>query len=93
MALLADAPVADVDDPVCDARRRRVVADDHCRGAVLGDELREKRQDDASRLRVEIAGRLVGDHEPRAMRQRRTDRDPLLLASRELGRAGVRAIE
>ena len=34
--------------------------------------------------RVEVAGRLVGDDDPRVVDQRASDRGPLLLAAREL---------
>ena len=43
--------------------------------------------------RVELAGRLVGDEEPRAVRERGADRDALLLAARELCRQRIRAVE
>ena len=42
-------------------------------------------------LRVEVAGRLVGEHDRRLRDQRPRDRDALLLAARELGRADGRA--
>ena len=42
-------------------------------------------------LRVEIAGRLVGEHERGAVHERARDRDALALAARELGRADARA--
>ena len=41
--------------------------------------------------RVEVAGRLVGEHDRGFAEQRPGDRDPLLLAARELGRAVRRA--
>ncbi len=52
--LLAHAAVADVDDPVRDLRRRRIVADEDRRGAVLGRKLRQQGQNLARRGRVEI---------------------------------------
>src|SRR5207244_4703994 len=39
--------------------------------------------------RVELAGRLVGEQQARAVRERRADGDPLLLAARELARPGA----
>jgi hypothetical protein len=42
----------------------------------------------ASRRRVEIAGRLVGENDVGGVRQRARQRDPLLLAARQLGRSG-----
>src|ERR671926_296980 len=47
----------------------------------------EERQDLGARPRVEVAGGLVGEHDGRAGDQRPGQRDPLLLAARELGRA------
>ena len=87
-ALLADAAVADVDDAVGDLGRARVVADDEGRHALLARELREERVDGRGAELVELAGRLVGDQEPGPVREGRAERDPLLLAAREL--AGVR---
>ena len=40
-------------------------------------------------LRVEVAGRLVGEDDGRPRDERARDRDALLLAARELGRAGA----
>ena len=45
------------------------------------------------RLRIEVAGGLVGDDEPRASRERGTQCDPLLLAAGQLPGQSVRAIE
>ena len=91
--LLADATVADVDDPVGDLGRRRVVADEKRRRSVLRDELGEEREHLARRLLVEVAGRLVRDEELRPVRERGAERDPLLLAARELARQRIGAIE
>ena len=41
-------------------------------------------------VRVEVARRLVGDEEPRAIGERRAERDALLLSARELATAGRR---
>ena len=91
--LLTDAAVADVDDPVGDLRRRRVVTHEDRRRSDLPDELGQEREDVACSLLVEVAGRLVRDEELRLVRQRGAERDALLLASRELAREGVGTIE
>ena len=59
--------------------------DDH-RRAVLGRHAGEQVDDLAARLRVEVAGRLVGEHDARLDRERARDRDALLLAAREVRR-------
>ena len=43
--------------------------------------------------RVELAGRLVGDEEPRPVRERGAERDALLLAAGELARERVAPVE
>ena len=86
--LFAHAPVANVDEPVCDRGRGRVMADDHDGAALGGGELGDRVVDQARARLVELAGRLVGEEEPRTMGNRRTERDPLLLAARELSRIG-----
>src|SRR5436190_2134376 len=43
-------------------------------------------------LAVELAGRLVGEEQRRAVGERRAKRDPLALAPGELGRRGARPI-
>src|SRR5215218_6514631 len=82
--LFADATVADVDIPVGDLGRRRVVADDHDGALLGGGQLADRPVDEARALGVELAGRLVGEQEPRAVRERSAQRDSLLLAAREL---------
>ena len=84
--LLADAPVADVHDAVGDLRRARVVADDERRHALLARELGQELVDGGGARLVELAGRLVGDQQPRPVRERGAERDPLLLAAGELAR-------
>ena len=64
--LVADAPVADVDDAVGPLRRGRVVADDERRPALLARQLGDQVEHLARGRRVELAGRLVGDQELRA---------------------------
>ena len=50
-------------------------------------ESRSSVEDLAARRRVEVAGRLVGEHHARARDERAGDGDALLLAAGELGRA------
>jgi hypothetical protein len=45
----------------------------------------EQLEDLAARLRVEVAGRLVGEDDRRLRHERARDRDTLLLAARKLG--------
>ena len=90
--LVRDAPVADVDDAVGALGGSRVVADDE-RGAVrLAHELGDQREHLARRRGVELARRLVGDQERRPARERRAERDPLLLAAGELARMSAAAV-
>ena len=65
--------------------------DDEGRVGFAGD-LLEEAHDDAPRVRVEGARRLVGEDDARAAHERARDRDALLLAAAHLARVGVRAI-
>jgi hypothetical protein len=56
------------------------------------DHVAQERQHRRRAVRVEIAGRLVGEDQCRAMHQRARDRDPLQLASRELARPAAGAL-
>jgi hypothetical protein len=68
------------------------VADDHRRAAVLARELSQEPVD-LGRVRViELARRLVREEDPRLVRQRRADGEPLLLSARELVRARAAAV-
>ena len=73
------------------AAARGVVGDHHGRLAEVVDRFAEQREDLVARSRVEVAGRLVGEEHRRPGDERPRDRDALLLAARELGRAGARA--
>ena len=78
---LAQPPVADADDAVGDACSAAVVADEDERRAGLGDRGGERVVDVGRGLGVQLAGRLVREHQRRPVRQRRADRDPLRLAA------------
>src|SRR5919109_186857 len=85
------AAVADVDRPVGGVAHRGVVRDEErCRPDLAG-EAQQQVDDRLGGARVELARRLVGEHEPRPLRERRAHRDPLLLAAGELVRAGAGA--
>ena len=68
-----------------------VRGDDH-RRAVLGGEPGEQVDHVGARLRVEVAGRLVGEDHPRLDDERARDRDALLLAAGELARQVAGAV-
>ena len=68
---------------------RGVVRDDDYRGAV-GVHAIEQRPRSARRLRDQLARGLVGEQEPRPIRQRARDRDALRLAAGQLRRADDR---
>ena len=63
VGVVADQAVADPDDPVGVGGDGRVVRHQDDREAVLGVELAEEVEDLPAGLRVEVAGRLVGDQE------------------------------
>ena len=82
-----DPPVGEKQHAIGDRRGVRVVRDHHGRLTERVDGLAQQRQDLAARGRVEVAGRLVGEHHARTRHERPRDRDPLLLAARQLRRA------
>ena len=86
-----DQPVADRHPPVHARGEVQVVGRDERgepRGAHDGD---QRLEDVAGRVRVEVAGRLVGEQQARRVGDRAGDGDPLLLAARQFGRADARA--
>ena len=85
--LLADPAVADADDAVGDPRRGGIVADEDGGAALVARELADQVVEQRGALGVELARRLVGEEEPRPVRERGADGDALLLAARELARA------
>ena len=86
-----DQAVGEVEDAVGDRGRARIVGHHHDRLAVVVARAPEQREDLGARARVEVARRLVGEDDRRPRDERARDRDALLLAARELGRAGGRA--
>jgi hypothetical protein len=62
------------------------VRHDHDRAPRLHGDLGDEFHRDAAALRVEGAGGLVADEQPRSVHERPRDRHPLLLASREFAR-------
>jgi len=65
---------------------------DHEDGGAGGVELADEVHDRCAVAAVEVAGRLVGQHDRRPPDERTGDRDPLSLASGELGRLERRAV-
>src|SRR5689334_3073462 len=75
-------------DPAAAARgQRRVVGDQQQGGAMPPGEIEQQVDDLAAGFGIEIAGRLVGQQQPRSGRRGAGQRDPLLLAARQL--AGI----
>ena len=60
---------------------------------MLAIEVEQQLDDLSAGRRVEITGRLVGQHERRPQRERAGDRHPLLLAARELAGIVVGAVD
>ena len=84
---VGDDPAAgELDHPVGDAGDLAVVGDDEHGGARLVGLLVEQLEDLHAGAEVELAGRLVGEQDRVAGRERARDRDALLLAAGELVR-------
>ena len=66
-----------------------VVGRDQRGAAFAADQAEEFGEHRVGGRFVEVAGRLVGEHQRRAVGERAGDRDALLLAARQLGRAMV----
>ena len=78
-------PVGEQDHPVGVRRGDGVVGDHHNRVSVVVDELAQEGEHASPGLGVKRTGRLVGEHNLGPGNERSRDRDPLLLATRELG--------
>ena len=87
-----DLTVGQEQHAVGDRRRVRVVRDHHRGLAQRVDRVAQQREDLAARRRIEVAGRLVGEHHARARHQRSGDRHALLLTARQLRRAVREAV-
>ena len=84
------SPSRSSSDAVGHVEHHRVVGRDD-RGHALGpDHVPEQHHDHVAGLRVELAGRLVGEQDPRPVGQGPGDRDPLLLATGQLVRPVLR---
>ena len=83
-AFVLDPARAHADHPVAARGERRVVRDEHQRRAAPRRQIEHQVDDRAAGRLVEIAGRLVGDQQRGAGRERAGQRDALLLAAREL---------
>ena len=74
-------------DPIRGIEHQRIMSRDH-RGNPLGPDDRTKQEHDpVAGLGVELACRLVGQHESRTIREGAGDGDSLLLAARQLVRS------
>ena len=70
------------DAPVHEAGHRAAVGYHQQGAAGLSDEVAEQSHDFEAGILVEVAGRLVGEHQLRLVQQGARNRDPLLLAAR-----------
>ena len=86
-----DAPVEHL-DPARHARGDALVVGDHHDRGAGRVQLIEQREERLSGGLVEVAGRLVGQHDRRLPDQGAGDRDPLPLPARDLGRARVQPV-
>src|SRR6266540_664883 len=82
--LVNDLAVEEADDPVAATGHEGVVSSNKDGHATLFAQVEQEIDDLRARLRVEVAGRLVRQHQNRVVHERPGDRDPLLLATRKL---------
>ena len=85
-----DVAVGEEQHAVGDRRGVRVMGDHDGGLAERVDRAAQQREDLAAGRGVEVAGRLVGEHDARPRDERPGDGDALLLAAGELGRAVAR---
>src|SRR5205823_14807488 len=83
---LDDVAVCEEEDAVGERGRVRVVRDHHGRLAELVDRGAQEAQDFVTGVRVEVAGRLVGEEHTRPREKRPGDGYALLLSAGQLGR-------
>ncbi len=86
-----DLAVAEGDDALGELGDVGVVGDEHDRPPLVVERL-ENRDDLLRGVRVEVAGRLVGEQDGRIVHQAAGDGDALLLAARQLRRGVVPAL-
>src|SRR5215471_2260576 len=87
-----DEPVLHVDDALGVARHSSVVRYEDDRDPLFSIQFLKHLQDFYARLRVEVAGRLVGEQQRRMVYQRAGDGDALLLAAGELRRLVIESV-
>src|SRR5215218_5396097 len=76
--------VEQLDHAVGDLQHHRIVGRDDRRHALGTNDGPDEEHDPLPCLGVELAGRLVGEEQPRPVGERAGDHDPLLLAARQL---------
>ena len=87
-----DQAVLDADGTLGVAGHTGVVRDQHDGDAVLGGQRLEQFEHFAAGARVEVAGRLVGEEQRRAVDEAASDGHALLLAAGQLRRVVVHAV-
>src|SRR5262245_3644123 len=90
--LIDDPAVGEEQRPVRVRGRARVVGDHDDGLAHLVDRTAQEAEDLAAGARVDVAGGLVGEHDPGPAGQGPGHGDPLLLAARQLGRAVLQPV-
>ena len=91
-AFLDHAPVAHVDEPVGDVGGGLVVADDERGRSPFADEVGDQLVDGLRACGVELSRGLVRQQKPGTMRERRAERDALLLSAGERRRPIVEPV-
>src|SRR6185503_15549116 len=91
-ALLHDGALVHEHDPVRRVAGKPHLVADHDHGHAALPQGAHDLEHRAHQLRIERAGRLVEQHDPGLERDRPRDRDPLLLAARELARGVAGAV-
>src|SRR5215831_8932107 len=81
---LARSPLDEPVDAVGPPRELRIVRGDEEREPTLSGQAQEQIENHLARLRIEVAGRLIGQDELRPVDERAGHRHPLLLAARQL---------
>src|SRR5690606_16488793 len=90
-SVIDDAAIADLDDALCVLGDLHIVRDDDD-GVAFGVQLLQDLHHLLAAVRIERAGRLVGQDDFAAVHQRAGDTYPLLLATGQLARAMLCAV-